>query len=145
MSKLALLAGAAAGVGAARRTTQQRREDTNRWLAVTVNLPVEEIDAAQLPKPLAELGNRVEVRIQRASAGKGTEIAARLREPGPTGVAARLAGQDPRQEVRQALRQAKSLLETGDVLQPDPPSTHPGPGGKLVKLASRRAGGEGRL
>lgn len=146
MSKLALLAGAAAGVTAARKTKQHHdNEDTDRWLAVTVNRPVDEVEAAGRPKPLAELGDRIELRIRPADGGKGTELAARPREAGPTGVAARLAGQDPRQEVRLALRHAKSLLETGDVLQPDPPSAHPGPGGKLVRLASKRAGGEGRL
>jgi hypothetical protein len=147
MGKLALLAGAAAGVTAARRVsgTTQQGDDENRWLAVTVNRPFDEIDRADLPGPLGELGDRVEVRVQPASGDKGTELTARLREPGPSGVAARLAGQDPRQEVRVALRAAKSLLETGDVLRPEPSATHPGPGGKLVQLASRRAGGEGRL
>ena len=58
---------------------------------------------------------------------------------------ARVTGRDPRQDVRLALRQAKSLLETGDVLSPDTASTHPGLGGRLVRLVGRRAGGEGRL
>lgn len=147
MSKLAILAGAAVGVTAARRSPGVRRrgDDVNRWLAVTVNRPIGEVEEAGLPAPLAELGDRVEVRVRPAGGDKGTELAARLREPGPTGVVARVAGQDPRQEVRLALRHAKSLLETGEVLQPDPPSTHPGPGGKVVARASRLAGGEGRL
>ncbi|MFL6125359.1 hypothetical protein [Actinophytocola sp.] len=147
MGKLALLAGAAAGVTAATRASsaRQHRADENRWLAVTVNRPFDEVDPAGLPAPLVELGDRIETRVRPASGDKGTELAARLREPGPSGVVARVAGQDPRQDVRSALRAAKSLLETGDVLRPDPPSTHPGPGGRLVELASRRAGGEGRL
>lgn len=147
MSKLALLAGAAAGLTAARRTASatQRGEDAHLWLAVTVNRPADEIDRAGLPEPLAKLGDRVEVLVRPAGGDKGTELSARLREPGATGVAERLAGLDPRQEVRLALRQAKSLLETGEVLEPEPSSTHPGPGGKLVQVASRRAGGEGRL
>jgi hypothetical protein len=147
MGKLALLAGAAVGVTAARRAsgTEQHGDDENRWLLVTVNRPFDELDQASPPAPLAELGDRVELRVQPAGGDKGTELGARLRDPGPSNAAARLAGQDPRQEVRRALRAAKSLLETGDVLQPEPPSTHPGPGGKLVQRASRLAGGEGRL
>jgi hypothetical protein len=57
----------------------------------------------------------------------------------------RISGRDPNQQLRLALRQAKSLLETGDIVRPDPPSTHPGPGGRVVQLASKRARGEGRL
>lgn len=145
MSKLALLAGAAAGVTAARRNARQHGDDENRWLAVTVNRPADEIGTADLAEPLARLGDRIEVQIRAAGGDKGTELMARPREPGNTSTAARVAGTDPRQEVRLALRQAKALLETGEVLQSEPPSTHPGPGGKLVQLASRRAGGEGRL
>ncbi|CAL9672862.1 hypothetical protein SUDANB105_07643 [Streptomyces sp. enrichment culture] len=59
---------------------------------------------------------------------------------------ARLADADPRQDLRRALREAKALLEAGEVLQPDtPPTTHDTPGGKLMGLLSRRAGGEGVL
>jgi hypothetical protein len=148
MSKAALSALAVAGVTAARRISSRsagrRGDDGGRWLSVTVYRPVEEI-RNRLPEPIDELGERVEVRVRPASGDKGTEVAARLREPGPSGPVARLTGRDPRQEVREALRRAKSLLETGDVLRPDSPSTHPGPGGKLVQLASSRAGGEGRL
>lgn len=145
MSKLALLAGAAVGVTAARRNARADGADENRWLAVTVNRPADDIDLASLAEPLARLGDRIEVQVRAASGDKGTELMARLREPGATGVVARVAGTDPRQEVRLALRQAKALLETGEVLEPEPSSAHPGPGGRLVRLASRRAGGEGRL
>jgi hypothetical protein len=146
MSKLALLAGAAVGATAARRSTRHHDdEDENRWLAVTVNRTADEIATAELAAPLAELGDRVEIQVRAAGGDKGTELMARLREPGDTSLAARMAGTDPRQEVRSALREAKALLETGEVLQPEPSSTHPGPGGRFVQLASRRAGGEGRL
>jgi hypothetical protein len=60
-------------------------------------------------------------------------------------VPARLAGQDPRQDLRRALREAKALLEAGEVLVPDEPTTHDTPGGKVVGLFSRRASGEGVL
>jgi hypothetical protein len=58
-------------------------------------------------------------------------------------VPARLAGVDPRQDLRRALREAKALLEAGEGLRPDTP--HDTPGGKLVGLLSRRCGGEGVL
>jgi hypothetical protein len=45
-----------------------------------------------------------------------------------------------------ALRKAKSLIETGDVIQPDtPPSTHPGPVGRVLQVITRKSRGEGRL
>jgi hypothetical protein len=138
-------AGATAGITAAWRKARHRQPGPNRWLLVTVNKPAGDIDAVGLPEPLGELGDRIETLVEPAAGGKGIVLAARLRRPGPSGKTARLAGKDPRQEVRLALRRAKSLLETGDVLLPDAPATHPGPRGKLVALASRRAGGEGQL
>ncbi|HEX2317090.1 MAG TPA: hypothetical protein VHJ17_25315, partial [Thermomonospora sp.] len=65
---------------------------------------------------------------------------------GRGGPVRRMRGDDPRQAVRSALREAKSLVETGEVVLPDaPPTTRPTPGGKVLDLATRRAGGEGRL
>jgi hypothetical protein len=61
-------------------------------------------------------------------------------------VVRRLTGKDPRQDVRRPLRDVKSLVETGEVVRPDEPTTGKRtPGGALVRLATRRAGGEGRL
>ena len=57
----------------------------------------------QVPGPLAALGDLVEVQVRPAPGGKGSELAARLREPEPTGphaAAARISGDDPRQQVR---------------------------------------------
>jgi hypothetical protein len=121
-------AGTAIGVSVVRRIaanrTASRQEPANRWLAVTVNAPVEAItQSGRLPEPLERLSDTVEVRVLPAPGGRGTELAARLREPG-----ARLAGKDPRQDVRLALREAKSLVETGEVLRPDAPATTRGEG-----------------
>ncbi|MFB4313934.1 hypothetical protein [Actinomadura sp. 21ATH] len=142
---VAILAGVGAGL-IQRLLSRSRRTnaEAGRWLVVTVACPPERL--AQSPGPLARLGAGVETRIEAAPGGRGTELAARVREPGPSGFAARLAGRDPRQEVRAALRNSKSLLETGEVLRPDsPPTTRPTLRGKVMEAATRRAGGEGRL
>ncbi len=121
----------------------------NRWLAVTVNCPPERFPPeGELPGPVAKLSDIAEVRVRPAPGGRGTELAMRLFQQPPVGTAgavARLSGDDPRQRVRVALRDAKSLIETGEVLKPDDPTDHPTPGGKLFDLATRMAGKEGRL
>ena len=145
--------GALAVAGVAVSTAAARRKSAaqpNRWLGVTVNLPPDEVEAdPRLKDAFAALAEDAETRVRPAPGGRGTELAARPLEPAPTGLggaAKRLAGRDPRQPVRSALRDIKSLLETGEVIRPDGPTTgQPTPGGALVRLATRRAGGEGRL
>jgi hypothetical protein len=91
------------------------------WLAVTVFREPAEIDPAELPAPLAELGDRIEVRVRPAADSKGTELAARLRDRRSSGTAlSRLNGSDPQAELRSALRRAKQLIEVGEVLAVDP-------------------------
>lgn len=123
-------------------------EPKSRWRSVTINRrPEELLTDGQLPAPLADLGDDIEIRVRPAPGGKGSELAARLRsEPSGPSVLGRIAGHDPRQDLRSALRQAKQLIEVGEVLRVDPtPHGDRGaaPGGKLVGLATRRAGGEG--
>jgi hypothetical protein len=122
----------------------------DRWHAVTVNRTPEEVSSEKpLPGPLTELGDKIEVQIRPAPGDKGTEIAARVRgsvPSGPMGAYARLSDNDPRQALRKALRETRSLLETGEVLKPDTrPSTKPTPGGKLLGIATSRSWEEGRL
>ncbi|GAA0595249.1 hypothetical protein [Actinomadura livida] len=141
-------AAALVGAGVAIRRLKSRASgsgtEPNRWLVVTVNCPPERL--REIPAPLVGLADHVEIRTAPAPGGKGTELAARLRETDATGTLKRLTGDDPRQRVRRALREAKSLVETGEVMKPDaPPTVRDTPGGKLVGLATRRAGGEGRL
>ncbi|KZB83755.1 hypothetical protein AVL48_34725 [Amycolatopsis regifaucium] len=106
-----------------------------RWLAVTVNRAPEEVGSAgSLPGPLARLGDEIELRIVPAAGDKGTELRAR---PAGTEVS--------RGDLRSALRKAKSLIETGIVLEADPPSAHPGPLGKVLRKVTRNAQKGGRL
>jgi len=140
--------GVAAGAAAwavSRVVRAGTRTPPNRWLFVTVNRPSAEVSAA-LPEPVARLSGTAEVCVRPAPGGRGTELGLRLRDARPTGPIARLTGTDPRQDLRTALREAKSLLETGEVLRPDgPPTTRRTKTGKVLELATRRAGGEGRL
>ncbi|GII56151.1 hypothetical protein Pth03_45400 [Planotetraspora thailandica] len=124
-----------------------------RWLAVTINcLPEDVAPEGRLPEPLAGLD--AEVRIAKAPGDRGTELYARPRTPlpiGPSAIMAKLRGDDPRDMVMSALRQVKSLIETGEVLQPDMPSGAMRPAvpgstrGKVVDMAAVRAAGERRL
>ncbi|GAA3552076.1 hypothetical protein GCM10022197_03800 [Microlunatus spumicola] len=123
----------------------------SRWRAVTVNRSPEEVMPDGPPGPLAALGDLVEVEVRPAPGDKGTELRARLRGPEPTGpvaAAARVAGKDPRQRVRAALREAKQLIEVGEVLRVDP-APHgrrtATPTGAFVEMATDRAPGEGLL
>ncbi|WP_410651450.1 hypothetical protein [Amycolatopsis sp. cmx-4-54] len=119
-----------------RQVSRGRAADHDEhWLAVTVNRSPEDVGpVASLPAPLAGLGDGVEIRIVPAAGDKGTELRAR-----PTG------DKVSRADLRSALRKAKSLLETGIVLEADPPSTHPGPAGKVLQLVTRNAQKGGRL
>jgi hypothetical protein len=138
-----IAAGAIIGQAVARRVAQHNGSgEQSRWLAVTVNAPPEQV-APRLAEAMAELD--VETRVTLAPGDRGTEAAARLRDA-PAGVGRRLADDDPRQDVRRALRDMKSLVEAGEVVRPDEPTTGKRtPGGALVRFATRRAGGEGRL
>ena len=125
-------------------------EKTDRWHAITVNRPPEEVSPEdRLLEPLAELGDDVEVQIRSAPGDRGTEILARVRGSVPSGVGgvrARASGEDPRGALRKALRETQWLLETGEVLRPDPePTTKPTPGGRLLGKITSRSWEEGRL
>ena len=90
------------------------------WLVVTVFRAPTDIDTAELPAPLAEFGDRIEVRVRPAAGGKGTELAARLRDQPSGSALSRLSGSDPQADLRSALRKAKQLIEVGEVLAVDP-------------------------
>jgi hypothetical protein len=120
----------------------------NRWLGVTVlRTPDEVAPGGKPPEPLGRLGDEIEIDVRPAPGDKGTELYARLRTPPPpANPVTRLSGDDPRQHVRAALREAKSLLEAGEVLRTDAlRTTHPGPSGRVLQVIDRIAQGEGRL
>jgi len=134
MARLAgggLALAAAAGAGAARVLVRRRERwphaagadpRPGRWQVVTVaGRPEEVLPRGRWPEPLRRLDGAVEVHARPAPGGRGTELAARplggeLRLPG---LAAHLVGDDPGRFIRQALRAAKQLAETGEVLRPD--------------------------
>ncbi|MCE7000233.1 hypothetical protein LZG04_36275 [Saccharothrix sp. S26] len=142
--KAAMKAVAATGVGAAvvvgRRMTARRRAlrrgRSDHWLAVTVDRPLDAVTGPpRLPGPMGELRGRVDVRFRPAPGGRGTEV---LAVPKDDDVS--------REDLRVALRQMKSLLETGTVIRPDTPSTtHPGPAGRVLRAVIGKSAGEGRL
>lgn len=105
-------------------------------LAATVHLPLEQLRADDLPAPLAALGRGVTITCTAAPGDRGTEIRV---QPGSGRRAARA-------RARLALRQAKELLETGELHPPDEPVTRRR---TLVsaplETAIRRAGRAGRL
>ena len=135
-----------------RRSADGPGEPRSRWRAVTIaREPDAVMPQGRVPAPLEELGDRVEVEVRVAPGGKGTELRARLRSPEPRGAAsaaARISGADPRERVRSALREAKQLIEVGEVLRVDPTPHGPRratPTGAVVETAAKRAAGEGVL
>ena len=78
----------------------------------------------------------MEVRYRRAPGGRGTEVA--LRAPHES-----LAQQ---RAIRTALREAKQLWETGDVLRPDEPGTAESTLlNRPLEYATRHAREDGRI
>jgi hypothetical protein len=112
------------------------------WLVVTVYREPSDVDTAQLPAPLAEYGDRIEIRVRAAAGGKGTELGARLRAQPSGSTLGRLTGSDPQADLRSALRRAKQLIEVGQVLRVDP-APHGKrtvtPGGVLLEAWTRVA------
>jgi hypothetical protein len=118
--------------------TDDPQTAARRWRAVTVLTGPEQL-AAQRPAPLAAFGDRIEVRVTPAPGDRGAELAARF-----TGTPT----DDEVGELRSALRQAKQLLEVGEVLRVDPaPHGHRSrtPQGAVLEGMTRDAGKEGVL
>lgn len=123
--------------------TTRDRAPKNRWIMVTINCSPQRLASrADLPEPITRLGDAVDIKICPAPGDRGTELGARLRDLPRTKVAGmvmRRPEEDPRHTVEKALRQAKAIIEAGEVVRPDwPPSAQPAQAGKLVELAGRR-------
>ena len=142
-----LIGVAAGGLAAAVNTTARRlrtriaqRGGPGRWLSVTVLRPVAEVEASDALAPLRALGSAAEATVREAPGGRGSELAVRWQPDEGSG--------RPADELRRLLRQAKQVLEVGEVLvaTPRPAGTRPATiGGRPVDAAERRAGGEGVL
>jgi hypothetical protein len=150
MTKLIAVAGVATAAGALAGVVRRVRNGSARqpsWLGVTVQGTPEQIaPGGELPEPLRRLGDRIEVRMQPAPGDRGTEVRARLRRPAPSSVGSRLTGRDALAPVRVALRQAKALVETGEIVRSDERRTpHPGPVGRVLQAVDGASMGSGRL
>lgn len=137
--------GAALGlvaIGALAVARTRGRDLPDRWHVLTVHRTDIDLTAGR-PRPLDELGDAVEVRATPAPGDRGTELAARVR-PGSG-----LSSTDERdldEHLRRALRDARCLLETGEVLRPDSPSTtRPTLTSLPMQLTLRKAKSGGRL
>ncbi|BDI23093.1 hypothetical protein [Herbiconiux sp. L3-i23] len=103
-----------------------------RWNVVTIQAPHELSVDAELPDPLRRLSSKVEVRFRPAPGDRGVELAARPREG--------FEDEGLRREIREALRDSKQLIETGEILRilPRPEGARPAtPTGAIVDLAER--------
>jgi hypothetical protein len=121
------------------------RAPRNRWIMVTVNCSPQRLGArSDLPAPITRLGDTVDIKICPAPGDRGTELGARLRDlprPKISGMVNRRPKEDPRHMVERALREAKAMIEAGEVLRPDwQPSAGPAQAGDLLELAGRRGG-----
>jgi hypothetical protein len=125
------------------RTDQSAGEDAahpGRWLAVTVYRATDDVRSeVDGSGPLSRMRHEIEVTVREAPGDKGTELAARPNAPDGGSLELRRA-------IRGALRETKSVLECGEVVEPSRPgSSHPGPAGQVLRAVTSRAWGEGRL
>jgi hypothetical protein len=149
MKRSTVLAGVGAGVGAGVATARRVRSKLSsatpgspggdRHFAVTVLRPLDEVAPdGRSPERLAELGDLVDVDLRPAPGDRGTEVHLYLRQDPNED------GDDIRRRVRTALRETKQLLETGEVLHPDrPTTTHPTAMNAPLRKATAAARGEG--
>lgn len=127
-------------------TEEEAFSDPFQWQTVTI-LATPEVIAAEdrLPEPLAELADLIETRLAPAPGGRGTQLSARTR-PGPKPDSTIWKSEDPSRQIRNALLQAKQLVEVGEVLsiepQPAGKRRRP-PAGLLVDLMTGDADQEG--
>ncbi|AZZ51854.1 hypothetical protein C1I64_07190 [Rathayibacter festucae DSM 15932] len=113
------------------------------WKAVTVLGEARDFESGGYPEPLVRLAESLEIRIDPAPGDKGFEVHARVREGADAGV-----GDDPGKALREALRDAKQVFETGEILRATPRPHGERPRtllGGAVDKAEDEAKGEGVL
>ena len=115
--------GVAAGL-VARTLVRQRRESDgdgrhpDGWKAVTILGDAAAFEEGGYPEPLRRLAEVLETRVQPAPGDRGFEVHVRLRDG--VDVASTVGDGGPDQALRTALRDAKQLFETGEVLRATP-------------------------
>ncbi|CAH0140227.1 hypothetical protein [Microbacterium foliorum] len=152
--KTAVAVGAASvAVGLVTRVLVRDKHDTDGdgrhpegWKAVTILGDAAAFSENGYPEPLQRLADVLEIRLDPAPADKGFEVHARLRDGADA--KAVLGDEDPDQALRTALRDAKQLIETGEILRATPrPHGHRSTTllGAVVDKAEDDAKGEGVL
>ncbi|MCS5497787.1 hypothetical protein NY547_11115 [Cnuibacter physcomitrellae] len=115
------------------------------WKAVTVLGDPAAFEQGGYDEPLQRLVEVLEVRVQLAPGDKGFEVHARVKDGADPAV---FGDDDPEQALRAALRDAKQIVETGEVLRPVPRPHGERPTtlfGAVVDKAEDEAKGEGVL
>jgi hypothetical protein len=141
------VAGVAVGLVARSLVKKDRESDGDAahpegWKAVTVVGDADGFSRDGYPEPLRRLADSLEIRIDPAPGDKGFEVHARVRE------GADLGDEDPSRALREALRDAKQLFETGEILRATPRPHVERPRtllGGAVDEAEDKAKGEGVL
>ena len=142
------LVGVAAGLVARSLVKKDRESDGDGahpegWKAVTILGEADEFQRDGYPEPLRLLADSLEIRLDPAPGDKGFEVHARLRD----GAALERTG-DASRALREALRDAKQIFETGEILRATPRPHGHRPHtllGGAVDKAEERAKGEGVL
>jgi hypothetical protein len=143
--------GVAAGLVARSLVKKERDGDGDGkhpegWKAVTVLGDPAAFASGGYPEPLQRIAEALELRVDPAPGDKGFEVHARLRDGADV---RRVVGdEDPDQALRAALRDAKQVFETGEVLKavPRPHGRRPKTVlGGVVDKAEDEAKGEGVL
>jgi uncharacterized membrane protein len=96
-----------------------RRRPTTRTAAVTLGVPIEEVEAAWTALS-AEREAPGTVTFRRAPGNAGTEVHLRVEQESPVvDVARKAMGTEPYQRAQDALRRFKQLVESGEIARSD--------------------------
>ncbi|HEY6760649.1 MAG TPA: hypothetical protein VI318_14220 [Baekduia sp.] len=96
-----------------------RRSPTTKVAAVTLDVPMEEAEAAWVALS-SDLDAPGTVMFQPAPGGAGTEVHLRVEQESPVvDVARKAMGTEPYQRATDALRRFKQLVETGEIARSD--------------------------